>query len=781
MKDVCRKTILIVDDVFSNQRALQSILKKEYDTILAENGAEALELLFSGKQIDLMLLDLHMPVMGGFEVLERLDAEHLPVVIITSDDDMETELKALKMGAQDFITKPFEPTLIIHRIGSILEKAEAAKIVREHRMLIQSIVTLDYDLVVTLDRVSGVCRIHNLVDKFARVKENEDYDTFITKIINSRIGEEGREKAQNALSLAAVRKALQNAASYEYVIRQDGDNQSIQYKKAKYSPMADGVHLLMTVTDITKLKLDEEKQQAELRKAYVRAKRANHAKTEFLSRMSHDFRTPLNAVIGFANLAVEDTREPQTADYLHKIGASGTYLLGLINDVLDMTKIDSGAMTLHFEPYSLTEFNCSIESVIRPVMDKNEIDFHFAMHGCASCVSTDKLRFNQIFFNLLSNAAKFTPAGGRVDFLAESVSQTEQRHHMRFAVKDSGVGMSEKFQKHMFDAFSQESSVHISNEEGSGLGLSIVYHLVKLMGGTISCQSKLGEGTEFLVELDLEAVENPRTIEYSTAPMKQYLEGKRILLCEDHLLNRQIASKLLEKQGMLVEYAANGKLGVELFAQSSAGYYDGILMDIRMPVMDGLEATKAIRGLPRSDSKTIPIIAMTANAFDEDIKVSFSAGMNAHLAKPINPQELYHCLEKYIFHPSTPEDRKLKVLIVDDVEVNLEVMRLTLEDQYRVLLARDGRTALEILSKHQDIAAVITDIQMPTMDGLVLISKIRKEAKYQKIAVLANTQYGDPRQEEKILSLGADDFLYKPTTSSIVRIRLANVLRKYRR
>lgn len=648
MVDVAKKTILIVDDVFSNRMALQSIFKNQYEILVAENGVQAMEMLESDRKIDLMLLDIHMPVMNGFEVLERLGTGHLPVVIITSDEDMETELKALKMGAQDFITKPFEPTLIIHRIGSILEKAEATKIVRAHRMLIRSIVTLDYELVVTIHQDSGVCQIHNLLDESAGAEEDQDYSVFIARLIKECVARQVQDEVEVALSLETVKKNLVDSGGYEFVFRQDSITGLVSYEKVKYSVMADGIHLLMTVTDITKLKLDEEKQQRALRQAYIEAKQANHAKTEFLSRMSHDFRTPLNAVIGFANLAMDDTKEPQTANYLQKISTSGKYLLGLINDVLDMTKIDSGALSLHFSPYPLAEFNYSIESVIRPLMDKNQINFNFEMYCDATCISTDRLRFNQIFFNLLSNAAKFTPAGGTVDFLAEVIRKTASLYHVRFTVRDNGIGISEEFQKNMFDAFSQESSTHISNEEGSGLGLSIVYYLVKLMGGSISCKSQLNQGAEFIVELDLMVAENIKIHDYSATIPPRCLEGKRILLCEDHPLNKQIVVKLLEKQGILVEYAINGELGVEQFSGSPTGYYDAILMDIRMPVMDGLTATRAIRSLDRADAKTVPIIAMTANAFIEDIQQALDAGMNFHLAKPIEPQKLYKILARYM-------------------------------------------------------------------------------------------------------------------------------------
>ncbi len=237
-------------------------------------------------------------------------------------------------------------------------------------------------------------------------------------------------------------------------------------------------------------------------------------------------------------------------------------------------------------------------------------------------------------------------------------SKKARLHHIRFTVEDNGVGMSEAFQKKMFDVFAQERSTHISNEEGSGLGLSIVYYLVTLMGGSISCESQLNKGTKFVIELDLTVVEKRRKPTHKATPDTQALEGKDILLCEDHPLNQQITVKLLEKKGAHVEVAANGEIGVKRFSTAPAGYYDAILMDIRMPVMDGLTATRAIRHLERSDAKTIPIIAMTANAFEEDVRESHGAGMNAHLSKPINPQALYHCLDQAINHGVSDNDKE---------------------------------------------------------------------------------------------------------------------------
>lgn len=255
----------------------------------------------------------------------------------------------------------------------------------------------------------------------------------------------------------------------------------------------------------------------------------------------------------------------------------------------------------------------------------------------------------QIFINILSNAVKFTPAGGKIHAEVECLQRNKDCSSCRISIEDNGIGISEDFLPHLFEPFEQEKTEVTPTCIGTGLGLSIVKNLVELMGGTVSAESKVGFGTKITVFVDVERIDEPLKTEIpvpiqSTAS----LQNKCILLAEDHPLNTQIATKLLENEGMRVVHAENGRQAVELFNQSPEGYYNGILMDIRMPLMNGLEATKVIRSLNRSDSKTIPIIAMTANAFEEDVKTSLAAGMNAHIAKPIDPQRLYIELSTYL-------------------------------------------------------------------------------------------------------------------------------------
>lgn len=378
--------------------------------------------------------------------------------------------------------------------------------------------------------------------------------------------------------------------------------------------------------------------------------KANQAKSNFLSRMSHDMRTPMNAIIGMSYLGSKSNSIVELKDYHQKINQSGKYLLCLINDTLDMSRIDNGKMELHLEPYYVTEFVNAIKVMFsEKVKDKN---IHFSViinEKYDKALMFDKLRLQQIFVNLINNAIKFSYKDGNVEFLIRIDEVTDKSVKLTFIVRDQGCGMTKKFQKKMYEPFEQGDQSTGDSETGTGLGLSIVKQLVHLMGGTISCISEPEKGTEFTVKLEGALYNGELEVLQEHAEKKDIcsLQGKRVLLCEDHPLNVQIAVKLLEKEGMLVETAQNGQIGVEKFKNSSEGYYQIILMDIRMPVMNGLEATRIIRQINRSDADKIPIIAMTANAFDEDVKKSLDAGMNAHLAKPIDADSFYSTIRHY--------------------------------------------------------------------------------------------------------------------------------------
>lgn len=411
-----------------------------------------------------------------------------------------------------------------------------------------------------------------------------------------------------------------------------------------------GVSFLLVYAAIRK------KQNLALETAKKEADKANRAKSEFLSRMSHDIRTPLNGIIGMTSLAESENNSPEVTAYLTKIDTSSKFLLSLINDILDMSKAESGKIDLHLEPYRIDDFEDYLNAVVLPLAEKKKqtILVDSSMRS-GRIPLLDKLRMNQIMFNLLSNACKFTPDGGTIKILYQETLEKDNRIAILLSVSDNGIGMSEDFLKVLFDPFTQEErSDSASFYQGSGLGMAITKRLVERMGGDIGVVSKLGSGTTFTIHLLADSVsleeyakkgqDNEREKQHQLSS----LEGHKILLVEDNAINREIAESLLRKKGLTIASAEDGKQGVDIFSASQEGEFDAILMDIRMPVMNGYEATKAIRLLPREDAKSVPIIAMTADAFKGDVEQCLQSGMNAHLAKPINPSTLYETLALFL-------------------------------------------------------------------------------------------------------------------------------------
>lgn len=372
-------------------------------------------------------------------------------------------------------------------------------------------------------------------------------------------------------------------------------------------------------------------------------------KSEFYSRMSHDMRTPMNGIMGLVNLSEDETDLLVLKENIEKIGVSGNYLLALINDTLDMNKIESQKMKLEYKPVCVRTVYNSVRNMTMETLRDKGITYVRKIDVASPDVylNLDEVRVKQIFMNLFSNAVKFTPRGGQVTFTVRSEEGPERnRYHVE--VQDTGCGMSEDFiQNRLFHPFEQEKNNITISAAGSGLGLSIVKNLVEMMNGTIQVESKLGEGTTFIIDIAFDVVSPPEEVSIQEID-DTALQGKKVLLCEDHPLNAEIVKRLLAKKGMVVEHAHNGQEGVERFMKSAPQEYLAILMDVRMPVLDGLEATRAIRGLDREDAREIPIIAMTANAYAEDRRMTGAAGMNKHLSKPIDPNELYQTLLEYV-------------------------------------------------------------------------------------------------------------------------------------
>ena len=382
--------------------------------------------------------------------------------------------------------------------------------------------------------------------------------------------------------------------------------------------------------------------------ASARAIEASKVKSTFLSNMSHDIRTPMNAIINLTEIALAEDDITVIKDHLDKINVSGKFLLGLINDILDMSKIENGDIELHNENLTRSEFIQTVETVINPLMDARHIHFHPELSPGEYTISVDKLRFNQIFFNLLSNAAKFTPEGGDVWFEVTNLETHDGKLKIKFVVRDNGIGMSEEFLEHLYEPFAREQSELSNKTRGTGLGLPIVKSLVEAMGGTISVKSKLGEGTEFVVVVDVDIVSRDEQTAAPTVHEQtiEGLEGMRILLVEDNEINTYVAQLILDKVGCVTTSVDNGQKAVDAYNASEPYSIEAILMDVRMPVMDGIEATKIIRASDRPDAKTIPIIAMTADAFDDERKKTLESGMNYHLSKPVDAQKIYEVLKE---------------------------------------------------------------------------------------------------------------------------------------
>ena len=406
-------------------------------------------------------------------------------------------------------------------------------------------------------------------------------------------------------------------------------------------------YLVFGFSDVTEQYEREQQRKEVLERAARKAQSASEAKTNFLARMSHDIRTPLNGIIGMTGLAMEEENIAQIKEYLRKIDESSHFLLALVNDILDMSKVESGKMELHPEPYSYPELHQYITAVISPLAERRGVHFTISNPYAEGIVRVDKLRLNQIVFNLLSNAVKFTPAGGHVvlEFSRHKVEAGQMS--VDISVRDDGAGMSEEFQKKLFQPFEQEYTSHNAKRNGSGLGLAIVRSLVTLMGGTISVRSAPGKGSEFSVHLTMPLVEEK--IMAATEHTEEIsLTGCRFLVAEDNDINSEIVLTLLLKKGASAVRARDGKEALQMLEASEPHTFDAILMDVQMPGMDGLEASRRIRSLERRDAAAVPIIAMTANAYDEDVCACLAAGMNAHIAKPIDTGVMFRTLAKYV-------------------------------------------------------------------------------------------------------------------------------------
>ena len=565
---------------------------------------------------------------------------------------------SLKDEQGHIYTKNMIVFLIDQRLNKVgMARADITDYVREQRALLN---TLAY----TFEQLSIINLVTKEFTMYTRksVLQNlspykcADFNRALHKLSLPYTKLAADETAAEKFSLPVILSRLaEKPQGYEFTLPYLANDGSEKNKQINVLWGDEGHHTICLVRcDVTDIISAEKNSRSVLQNALDLAQEANRAKTDFLSAMSHDIRTPMNAIIGMTDLALDDLDNRQhLSEYLDIIKSSSSHLLTLINDILDMSRIEKGKLKL-----ARTSFNLSVEidrfcSRYQLLMDKNSLNFlHNTELLHCNCIG-DTAQLQRIWDNLVSNACKFTPPGGTVTFSAcELPSDNERLGWYKFTISDTGIGIDSESLQHLFDPFFRSSDVISKHIEGSGLGLAIVKNIVDYKGGTISVTSRQGEGTTFTVTLplhfDTEAehpVEKP-THTFGSADFD--FSGKSLLLAEDHPINQKVAELILEKTGAAVTIVENGLQCTELFTGSAKGSFDAILMDIQMPVMNGYEAAQAIRSSTHPQSATIPIIAMTANAFAEDIKNALSAGMNAHIAKPIDPQKLYETLAAYI-------------------------------------------------------------------------------------------------------------------------------------
>ena len=387
----------------------------------------------------------------------------------------------------------------------------------------------------------------------------------------------------------------------------------------------------------------------QIEKVATEAQHANQANTRFLFNMSHDIRTPMNAIIGYTQLLENNLdNKKQALDYISKLKSSSTILLSLINYILEMTQIESGKLDLKKEIGDLDDLVKNINVVVEPLIKEKKLHYSYHLEIKHHHIICDKTKLREIVLNILSNAIKYTPEGGNVELLIQEISFENNKVKYHFIIIDNGIGMKEDFLPHIFEEFAREKTSTESKVPGVGLGLPIVKSLIDMMNGTIQVESKLNKGTKFTVELSfLTSLQVENVNERNTSTLD--FSGKHILLVEDNELNAEIGIELLNTFKVIIDLAKNGEECIKILEKMPEGYYDLILMDIQMPIMDGYEATKIIRSFNNKNAQ-IPIIAMTANAFEEDRKHALQLGMNEHLAKPVDIEKLKDVLTKYFNH-----------------------------------------------------------------------------------------------------------------------------------
>lgn len=517
--------------------------------------------------------------------------------------------------------------------------------------VLEHIMSFEYDEIYTIDS-------HNLEYEMIAVGQQTftyrqvigNYQDKVNSLLESAASEVDRKILSHELSLKNMCRILRGGKSHLFDVTLVSKSREKRRKRISCMYLYEDVGMIMiTIADIEDVVKSEKEKQEQLERALKLARQASEAKSNFLASMSHEIRTPMNIIIGLNSIIKDNIDNPkQVLDYSEKLDSTSKYLLALLNDILDMSRIESGNMTLAYQPFSGDKLWENINVLANTQASLANVKYIFERRQKISGVVYvgDATRLQQIMINLINNAIKFSSENGFVKVCVHELVVPDGRASINMTVEDNGIGISEEFLPEVFDTFKQEHVGSTTAYKGSGLGLSIAYRFAEMMGGDIMVESKEGMGTKFTVQIFLDMdTESTLDTERMLKARARTFEGKHVLLAEDHPLNIVVAKNMLEKKGFEVSCAENGEEAVRHFAESAEYTYDAILMDIRMPLMDGIEAAKQIRSLERADAAGVPIIAMTANAYEEDRRQTAEAGMDAHLAKPIDPEQLFGTLD----------------------------------------------------------------------------------------------------------------------------------------
>jgi signal transduction histidine kinase len=514
-----------------------------------------------------------------------------------------------------------------------------------NEQIMRTVIGLEYDFITVINGIDNTFFLYETnQDSTLPSTENNNYDQTVLDYAQKFVfGEDKTQYVHDSL-LSEIRKQLEGNSSYVVYYRVKEPSGKIKCKKSYYAYMdIKDKTIIGTRVDITQIFEREEKTNELLKNALAAAEQANKAKSIFLSSMSHDIRTPMNAIVGMTKIAMKDIDKKESViNSLKVIESSGKHLLDIINDILDMSRIESGKLVFAEEEYDLIKLIEDIKSINKPLIDEKQQIFEVKLINVQHYIlKGDELKLRQVIINLLSNANKFTPKGGYISLIVEEIKLTQDRGvHFRFTVEDNGLGIPKESQEEIFNPFSREGIGAINNIEGTGLGLSIVKNMIEARGGRIWVESEVGKGSKFVFEfasiISNKSISIVEEKEHKQVDTDIDCTGIKILLVEDNEINIMVATQLFENIGAIVDSAVNGSIGYDKFVSSSDGDFDIIIMDIQMPVMNGYEATKAIRESNHKQALTIPIVAMSADVFAEDITKARMAGMNAHLGKPLD-------------------------------------------------------------------------------------------------------------------------------------------------